>query len=139
MVLRSRRAPEPGRGAHDGYRLAVEGLIGRARCPVDRVLEHARHGIIVLRGGEEERIRGGDRLAEALHRRRKTGLAHIFVVKRDRGYVGNGQRHTVGQELRRGTQGGAIKGAFAQTAAHAQHFHYTLIGHGPALASWKCR
>src|SRR5438105_2952946 len=38
IVLGARRARHPGGGAHDRHRLAPEGLVGRARGPVDRVL-----------------------------------------------------------------------------------------------------
>src|SRR5919108_4232331 len=67
------RAEAAGRGAHQGDRPAAEhpADVGRrARQPVDRVLEHAGHRVVVLRGHEKQPIGRLDAGLEALHRAR---------------------------------------------------------------------
>src|SRR6266567_8392876 len=82
IILGARTAGHPGRGADDRAGLAGKGLVGRARGPVDRVLQHARHRIIVFGAGKEQRVGGGDLPPQRLDRRRKALLPDIFVVGR---------------------------------------------------------
>src|ERR1700731_155230 len=46
VVLRARSAGHAGAGTHDSHGLAGKGLIGRARGPVDRVLQDAGHRVV---------------------------------------------------------------------------------------------
>ena len=53
IALSARASGHPGRRAHDRRRLAGKGLVGRARGPIDRVLQHPGHRIIVF-GTDEQ-------------------------------------------------------------------------------------
>src|SRR5205085_1804881 len=44
------------RGAHDCAWLPSERLIGRARGPIDRILQHTRHRVVVFGAHEEQRV-----------------------------------------------------------------------------------
>ena len=56
MVLTTRRTHATRRGAEQCDRLAIEGLRRWARCPVDRVLQYARHRVVVLGCRDHQRI-----------------------------------------------------------------------------------
>src|SRR5205814_8226987 len=74
IVLRASAAGHAGGRTDDRAWLAGEGLIGWARGPVDRVLQHARHRVIVFGTGEEQRIGCPDLPPQRLDRRWKALL-----------------------------------------------------------------
>src|SRR5215204_1709298 len=71
IVLGAGAAGHAGGGAEDRDGLAGERLVGRARSPVDRVLQDARHRVVVFRAGEQERVGLLDLPPQRLNRRRK--------------------------------------------------------------------
>ena len=81
------------RRAHDRHRLVLERLVRRPRRPVDGVLQHARHGVVVLGRDDEEAVGRGDGGAQAARRLRVVLLqAQVVVVERQGAEVGLGER-----------------------------------------------
>src|SRR6266545_8251340 len=60
---------------------------GRAREPVDRVLEHARGAAVVFRGGKEESVRVSNGVPQRGNRLRIPCRLHVGVVERNGGEV----------------------------------------------------
>src|SRR5438094_1321597 len=60
-MLRANCAAEPWRTAHDRRWFPVQrALTRRARCPIDGVLEHSWHAVVVLRRRDQHGIRLAD-------------------------------------------------------------------------------
>ena len=86
-VLAEDDAKAAGRGPHQRYGLAAEdaGNIGRRpRQPVDRVLEHARDRVVVLRRDEQQPVGGRNGVLQFLHGLRDpVGGLEVAVIERD--------------------------------------------------------
>jgi hypothetical protein len=78
VVLRA-AAPRPARRAEDGGG-PVAPAVGRARPPVQRVLERARDGVVVLGRREQEAVGGAHLAAERLDGRRERAGARALQV-----------------------------------------------------------
>ena len=121
MVLRPGRPEAAHRGSQDRHRLAGERLVGRARCPVDRILEDAGHRVVVLRGGDQQRVGGGDALAEVADGGGQAGGLDVAVVERNAAQVEGFQSHVGRRQLDGRLQGGPVVGRLAETAGETQH------------------
>ena len=128
-------------------------FVGRARGPVNGVLENARQGSVVLRRGDEESVSGGNAFLGRLYRRGNARRLHVAVVKRNVGEIKNLQRHPPRKTTpaRRAGQPGCT--SLSQTAGKAKnvdrlfhcHIHPTmrtilpLLCGFPANISWAIR
>src|SRR6185312_11255959 len=106
-------------------------MIGRARHPVDRILEHAGDGIVVFRRHEQQRIGRAHLLAQRLDDGREALLADVLVVGRHLAQLVEAfDLDAVGRERDRRVQRHAIVRASAQAAAEGED----LRGHGTETA-----
>src|SRR6185437_8279742 len=119
------RAVGPGGSADDRCRLAPQrGLAVRPGGPVDGVLEYARDGAVVLRRRHQDRVRGGDRLAQRGDLGRRLLVVMVAVVVRDRGKaVEQLQADAVWHQVRRRAQERGVVRALAETAGDGQDAH----------------
>jgi hypothetical protein len=102
MELGAQRAKPPNARAQDGHGLARARLVRQSRDPIERVLEHPRDGVIVLRGGDEHGISRGDAIPQGAHGR-GDGL-QIFVIEGDGGQIEDLQGTRRGKEFGGGAQ-----------------------------------
>jgi hypothetical protein len=124
LLLGARRAGEAGRGARDGHGLACEWRRERrARCPVDRVLEHAGKAPVVLRSGDHERICATNRVLELDDGDGIAGGLEVAVVERQTAQVVLLEDHAGGRQLGHGTQQASVVGAFPEAAGDSQKPH----------------
>src|SRR5262249_17987120 len=124
LALGVRRAADAGRGAHDRDRFAVEHrLPGRARGPVDGVLQHTRRAAVVLRGREEDGVRVADRVPQVLDRLGRPGLLHVAVVERQVADVVDLDVHAARRELLRGAQEPTVVRSAAKAAGDPEDAH----------------
>jgi len=119
-------------GAHHRHRFAGERLVGRTRGPVDRVLQHAGHRIVVFGGNEEQRVGRGDLGSQALDWRREAERTNILVVERDRADIGGLDGHLRRLLLDRGAQCSLVERALAQAAANRQNGDASSLAHLPS-------
>ena len=123
MLLRQRRTDGADRHADHRRRLAVPDAVPvGARTLVQRILEHAGHGAVVLRRHEQHRIGAADGIAELLDHGHLVAVG-VLVVQ---GQLPD--RHLLELHLRRGQldQGMrqlAVERCLAQTA----HDHRNLV------------
>ena len=121
MILRARRADGPNRSAHDRRRFPIPCAIAvRSRCPINRVLQNTRDGVVVLGRHEQD----GVRLSYApLQLHNFGGWVLFLVLIETRNPVnledvdGRAFRHKLGC----GAQGGAIVGFAAKAAGDAEN------------------
>src|SRR5262245_54526192 len=69
-ALRKRRTIRTGSGAHHRNRAVAKNalrVLWRTRHPIDRVLEDARNGVVVLRAYEQQAIGGRDTILQLLN------------------------------------------------------------------------
>src|SRR5215831_9128435 len=108
VVLRPRGADGPERCAHDRRRLPVPRAVAvGARRPVNRILQHAGHGVVVFRRHKQN----GVRLAyPPLQLRDFGGRVLLLVLVKDRDTVKCEcfQNRAFGYECGGGAQGGAV-------------------------------
>jgi hypothetical protein len=64
MVLHARAANGSAGRRLDSHRLASKRLVGHARKPIDRVLQRAGYGVVVLRGDDDHTVGGPDRIGQ---------------------------------------------------------------------------
>src|SRR3954469_8694462 len=82
VVLPPCAAHRPLRGGEDRDRLVLPGLVGRARGPIDRVLERGAERKVVLRTRDQHAVRCGDFGTKALGRLWHAGVEHVLVEER---------------------------------------------------------
>src|SRR5262249_31044780 len=76
-------APQPGGDAERRRHLAAED-VGRPRAPVDGVLEHPRHPVVVLGGGDQEALGFPELRPPALHVGRVPAVVlHVAAIERE--------------------------------------------------------
>jgi hypothetical protein len=100
--LREQRTEAAWRSAHDcdGPIAKQSGHVcRRSRQPVDRVLEHARNGVVVLRRNEEQSVRARHLLLQCCHRGWNALRLDVRVIERHAADGANVHRHRVGRYL----------------------------------------
>ena len=75
-----------------------------SRKPVDRILQHAGNRLVVLRSGDEQAVRAGHFVAQAIH---SFGLVLTFEVLAEQRQAG--QRADVDRHACRGALGRGVK------------------------------
>ena len=121
LELGTGRPGHPRRGAQDRRWLAHEDrLAGGSRRPVDGVLEHAGHAVVVLRRRNQQRVGVADGPFEGRHWLRGALRLEVGVVERDRGEVEDPDRHAFRGQLLRRPQKGAVEGAGPQAPGDAE-------------------
>jgi hypothetical protein len=121
VVLRPCGADGPGRCARDRRRLPIPGAVAvGARRPVNRILQHAGHGVIVFRRHKQH----GVRLAyPPLQLRDFGGRVVLLVLVKDWDAVKceRFKHRSFGHECGGGTQGGAVVRFASQAACDAEN------------------
>jgi len=85
LLLRPDAAERAGARPDHGHGLVRDrGGATRARCPVDRVLQLAGNGRVVLGRGDQDRVRPGDRVAQTLDSWICLLAVVVLVVRRQR-------------------------------------------------------
>src|SRR5437763_11535201 len=125
ILLRPQRAELAGARADDGDGLVVErARAHRPRCPVDRVLQSARDGAVVLRRREEDRVRLAPRLTQPAHRLGRVVAVELLGVERE---LGEPFPELELDALRRGLGGrpqeARVERALPQAAGNAEDPH----------------
>src|SRR5579862_1602851 len=109
-------------------RLVAEGRVEpRPRCPVDRVLQTAGDGAVVLGRDEEDRVGGAPRLAQPAHRLRRVVAVEFLVVERQlREPFPELKLDTLRRGLGGGPQEARVVRALPQAAGNAEDPHRQL-------------
>src|SRR6266852_4894764 len=106
--------------AHESHGLAIERLVRRTRCPIDRILQHAWNGIVVFGRHDEESIGRANPRTKSFDRSWKALGIDIVVVKRDVPDLEGLDAQAAWRKALRGTQKPAVVGALAQAAGNSQ-------------------
>jgi len=84
LRLTARGSRNTRRGSHQRRDFAIQGAVARrSGQPVDRVLQHAWHAVVVLRRGDQQPIRPPNGVAKLHHARGGTSRLDIGVLQRD--------------------------------------------------------
>ncbi len=90
------------------------------RQPVDRVLRHAGHGVVVLGRDEQQAVGRGDAVLQRLHDGGNAlGRLEVAVVQRNAADRGDAQLDAGRHQLDRGAQQGAVERGLTQAAGQA--------------------
>ena len=120
-----RAAERPGARADHGDRLVAKGVRGEwAGGPIERVLERARDGRVVLGCGEEDRVGLANERAEPLDGCRAGGEILVAVVRRDLPQPVPDLDLDPGRRLlAQGAEEGRVVGAATERAADRENAH----------------
>ncbi|MNT36039.1 hypothetical protein D3C72_1720970 [compost metagenome] len=116
VLLGHRRADLADGGADHRRRLAGEGTVAvGARADVDRILQHAWHGTVVLGGNEQHGVGGAHLVLQARALRRVTGV-EVLVIERQVADLHVLEARLVAGQLLQRVRQLAVAGLFAQAA-----------------------
>jgi len=125
MILRFRSAAHAGRGGHHRARLAIERIFFRwPRSPIDRVLQHTGHGVIIFGRRKQERVGVSDLLFEPPDLRRNPGILDILIIEWKIPDLCRLELDSFGREFDRGREQHSIERCFAQAAEKGQNLDY---------------
>ena len=119
LRLRACCAGHPWRSTYNSAWLAVQRAVGgRPRQPIDRILQHPGHAVVVLGRGNQDRIGLHHSNAKLVNGGRSGRRFHISVVKRDSRKVVRDDRERHRREFDRSVKQRAIE----RTCSQAPHY-----------------